>query len=312
MIVDWLAESGVVPSLLETMKGDVSTRTYYRVHVSGDGSYVLAVYPRDLRDAQVRFRRAQELLRQAGVPVPRLVRDDPERGIAMLEDLGPSTLYDCRQGWSESPAELAAALRCCDTIASLDRERVAALGSPALDAELLREELRGVTELLLEPAGVCGDDWEDGLSELCERLGAPPLVPCHRDFMARNLVPDFHGGVSVLDFQDLRLGPASYDLASLLNDSFFAAPELEESILASRSPSATERRHYARAVVQRSLKAAGTFLRFAQRGDRRHLPLVAPTLGRAGRWLERLPELAAAFERLRERWREALSADAVC
>ena len=46
---------------------------------------------------------------------------------------------------------------------------------------------------------------------------------CHRDFHSRNLMP--HGGELVwIDFQDARMGPATYDLASLLRDSYVDLP----------------------------------------------------------------------------------------
>ena len=63
-------------------------------------------------------------------------------------------------------------------------------------------------------------------------------MPCHRDFMVRNLMP-LRGrrGLVVLDHQDLRLGPPLYDLASLLNDTLFPPPEAEEALLAAAAPS---------------------------------------------------------------------------
>jgi hypothetical protein len=57
------------------------------------------------------------------------------------------------------------------------------------------------------------------------------------------------------------------------------------------------RGQYSRAVVQRTLKAGGTFARFAAQGNPRHLPLIAPTLRRAARHLARLPETAEVFFR---------------
>ena len=42
---------------------------------------------------------------------------------------------------------------------------------------------------------------------------------CHRDYHSRNLMP--HRGVLyIIDFQDARMGPDTYDLASLLRDSY--------------------------------------------------------------------------------------------
>ena len=42
---------------------------------------------------------------------------------------------------------------------------------------------------------------------------------CHRDYHSRNLM--LHDGrLHIIDFQDARLGPDTYDLASLLRDSY--------------------------------------------------------------------------------------------
>ena len=62
-------------------------------------------------------------------------------------------------------------------------------------------------------------------------------------------------------------------------------------------------------MAQRCLKAVGTFVRFAARGQPRHLDLVAPTLARAARHLAVLPETAEAFGAL-EHGFAAASADA--
>jgi aminoglycoside/choline kinase family phosphotransferase len=112
--------------------------------------------------------------------------------------------------------------------------------------------------------------------------------------MARNLLPDGRGGVALLDFQDLRLGPPAYDLASLLNDSLYAEPELEARIVGARLERVGGWEGYRRAVAQRCLKAVGTFARFASTGRTRHLRLVPPTLERALRQLVQLPETSAA------------------
>ena len=114
-------------------------------------------------------------------------------------------------------------------------------------------------------------------------------------------MPLADGALGVLDFQDLRLGPPAYDLASMLNDSLFPAAELERGWVERFVPAAVGVEGYLRAVAQRTLKAVGTFARFAERGDARHLPLVAPTLERAARALSRLPETAGEFAPLAAR-----------
>jgi len=310
---DWLAARGFAVAAITPLQGDVSTRSYFRVELAGEPApWIVARYPLELAAAQRRFAAAGRLLARAGVRVPALRLDDPAAGYALLEDLGPATLHERFGGWEQAPRQLAAALRAADAIAALDRDAVAALGSPPLDAALLRRELAQTVELLLAPHGVAAPELLFAFDALCERLGQAPPVACHRDFMARNLIPITGGGVAVLDFQDLRLGPAGYDLASLLNDTLFAGPEIEAAALAEWPRLAGDVERYRAAVAQRSLKAVGTYLAFARRGMTRHLPLVVPTLERALRFLPLLPETAGLDRALLERLRGAGRAAALC
>ena len=108
--------------------------------------------------------------------------------------------------------------------------------------------------------------------------------------MARNVVPLGAGRVALIDFQDLRPGPAAYDLASMLNDSLFPPEPMERGLVERYLPPGTTVESYGRAVAQRTLKAVGNFVAFAARGEPRHRPLIAPALARAERHLRLLPE----------------------
>ncbi len=314
-LASWLARHRVVATSVERLAGDVSTRQYFRLRVRGrQGTLIAAFYPRELAATQKRFAAAALLLGEAGVRVPAIELDDPESGFALLEDVGAATLHESASSWEERPRELDAALEAARRIAALPREPVVALGSPPLDARLLWRELEATIRLLLAPHGLAGDGMLAALEELCRRAAREPLVPCHRDLMARNLVPDGEGGVIILDFQDLRLGPAAYDLASLLNDSFFASPELERALAAGHGFTGPRAADYGRAVAQRTLKAAGTYLRFAERGFRRHLPLVGKTLARAIPHLAELPETRASILAADGAWERAaaLAWESIC
>ncbi|MEO8195909.1 MAG: phosphotransferase [Thermoanaerobaculia bacterium] len=313
----FLEEAGLAVRASTPLAGDLSQRRYFRV-VLAEGSRLLAAYyPENLRPAMARFVAARSLLATAGVRVPEVRQWSSARGWMLVEDLGPATLFECGDLLPEKRTALfLAAVESADRIAGLNADEVARLGSPSLGALALRRELEPTVEFLLDPGGLAGLPGERrellaALDELCTRLGDEPLVPCHRDYMARNLVP-LAETVAVIDFQDLRLGPAAYDMASLLNDSFFPERALEAVLLPQQWREPVAREQYSRAVVQRALKAGGTFARFAAQGNPRHLRLIAPTLERAVRHLESLPETAPVFAALREWWTSKLTRGIIC
>ena len=94
---------------------------------------------------------------------------------------------------------------------------------------------------------------------------------CHRDYHSRNLM--LHDEtLYVIDFQDARMGPDTYDLASLLRDSYVDLPDaavddlIDYFLALSRDPAhrltddgATFRRRFDLMALQRNLKALGTF-----------------------------------------------------
>lgn len=308
-LFSWLAEQGHEAARLVDLPGDVSPRRYVRAELAAGGSAIVACYPATMRPVCHRFARTTELLDGAGVPVPRLLAAACDAGLTLLEDAGHATLYDrAAIGWHELAPYFEIAIDHARTIAGIPQERVAPL-NPPLDEALLARELEQTWDLFLEPRGLTGDagltcSLSQAFEELCRRLGGAPRVPCHRDFMARNLVPQPEGTqLVVLDHQDLRLGPPQYDLASLLNDSLFPPPALERRLLDAALGASTDRSGYHRAAAQRTLKAVGTFEAFARRGSDRHLGLVAPTLGRALRHLLELPETAPIAGRLEPLWR---------
>lgn len=319
-LLSWLSSTGPAPLAVEPLPGDVSLRQYARVLRPGGRTEILATYPEEVRSVCGRFLRSSALLEGVGVRVPRVLAARCEEGWMLLEDLGPETLGDRRGcAWSEVDGWFRRGVEAAGRIARLDPAGLEAL-NPALDGTLLSRELAQTRELFLEPRGLCdpaplGDALAEVLEEVCRKLAAEPAVPCHRDFMARNLMPLPEGSLAVLDHQDLRFGPPCYDLASLLNDTLFPPVEAEEEILALALPAlpgasgagSEDRVRYHRAAAQRTLKAVGTYAAFARRGAERHLPLIAPTLSRAVAHLARLPEAGSLARDLRRAWADALA-----
>jgi hypothetical protein len=172
-----------------------------------------------------------------GLPVARVEAAEPERGLFLMQDLGNRSLQ-----------EEAAAARGEDGLLALYEPvlallaRLAGAGARGLDtsycfdgAELtpgfLREREAGYF-LREYVAGACGrgpaglpGGLEAELDRLCRRAGeAEPRGLVHRDFQSRNLVLDPQGRPGLVDFQGARLGPAQYDLASLVHDPYVDLP----------------------------------------------------------------------------------------
>jgi aminoglycoside/choline kinase family phosphotransferase len=103
------------------------------------------------------------------------------------------------------------------------------------------------------------------------------------------------GGIGVIDFQDSLMGPPTYDLASLLRDSYVRLSVQEENQLLvdfeKMSGRALDRQAYVWTSLQRNLKAIGRFHYIhLVKGKETHLPFVKPSLLRVQASLEELGE----------------------
>jgi aminoglycoside/choline kinase family phosphotransferase len=127
------------------------------------------------------------------------------------------------------------------------------------------------------------------------------------------------GSLYIIDFQDARMGPDTYDLVSLLRDSYvdFTEQEVEDLIaffLALHSPAAAEtplrahgefRRRFDLMAVQRNLKALGTFgFQTISRGNPVYIQYIPRTLNYLRANLERYPRFAPLRDLLAEHLEE--------
>lgn len=308
----WLATRGVAFDHLEPLAGDVSARRYARVALATGGTTVLAHYPPSLVEAGERYCRTTAILETAGVRVPAIHRWDADAGMMWLEDVGDRSLYDAAQSGRVVDPHRRRAVALAGRIAALAPAALGAI-NPRLDGVTLRSELEQSWHLVLLPNGLTGEgrlrrDLGLALDALCASLDEAPPGPCHRDFMARNLLLDAAEELTVIDHQDLRLGPPWYDLASLLNDSLYVTPEQEAKLLDLARVPPEERQAYHRAAAQRTLKIVGTFTAFARRGAPRHLQLVPPSLRAARRHLSLLSETGEVLRRLSDAWDRGIAA----
>ena len=272
---------------------------------------MVSLYPEPFSPEELPFLGVRSLLSGWGLPTPQVLDHEGGRGVVVQEDLGDETLQEALRSTSDREREdlYRDAL---DDLCRLQRESVQ--GGPhrlpcykiAFDIEKLSWELHYFQKHFLE--GLRGRDLtvedrsvlSEGFHRLSEEIASWPRVLCHRDFHSRNLM-QHRGRLYWIDFQDARMGPATYDLASLLRDSYV---DLEEEFVAERVGEFRQKaapgearevfeRRFELMSVQRNLKALGTFGYMATvRGNEVYLPHVPRTLAHARRNLGRHPELA--------------------
>jgi aminoglycoside/choline kinase family phosphotransferase len=296
------------------LTGDASDRKYFRVLLSDGTSIVLALHAGPIDFATLPFANVADLLHKVPLPVPRILGHSDADGVIALQDLGDVTLQ-AHLG-AASATEHAALYREAVALIELLQRRGGELASPeylpygiAFDVEKLTWELeffvrhfleayRGVR---LEPGARAAltAEW----SRIAAELAAEPRVLCHRDYHSRNLM--LHSGsLHIIDFQDARLGPDTYDLVSLLRDSYvdLTDRELDELIayflaLKGGTGAGDFRRRFDLMALQRNLKALGTFgYQTTTRGNPVYIQYIPRTLRYVRDNLDKYPR----FNRVRE------------
>jgi N-acetylmuramate 1-kinase len=259
------------------LTGDASDRRYFRVLARKRRSIVLSLYSQRFDYETLSFVNVAELLAKMPVPIPKLLGHADDLAVLALEDLGDVTLQ-AHLG-AATPAEHAALYRQAVALIETLQRRGAELASPeyipytiAFDVEKLSWELNFfVTHFIEAYRGIVMPapdltELRREFGRLVEALAAEPRVLCHRDYHSRNLMLH-EDRLYIIDFQDARMGPDTYDLASLLRDAYVDLPEqtvdeLLAYFLALRGRTGEEetfRERFDRMALQRNLKALGTF-----------------------------------------------------
>jgi N-acetylmuramate 1-kinase len=313
------------------LTGDASDRKYFRVIVADSPPTVLALHAGPIQYDTLPFVHVAGLMARMPVPIPALLDHADDLGVLVLEDLGDVTLQ-AHLGAASAAEHDRLYRQAVDLIAVLQR-RGQELTSPdelpyrsAFDVEKLTWELNYFVRHFLE--GYRGvqltppieralqDEWSDIVAE----LAAEPRVLCHRDYHSRNLMWH-HERLYIIDFQDARLGPDTYDLVSLLRDSYvdIAEQDVERLIdwfLARKQQPDLDgdfRRRFDLMALQRNLKALGTFgYQTTTRRNPVYIQYIPRTLRYVRDNLERYPRFARLRAVLRELPRRTRVGGALC
>jgi hypothetical protein len=307
-------------ALVLPLTGDASDRRYFRVQPRGGGSFVLALHAAPFSFDALPFVNVAGLLGRVPVPIPAILGHAEDLGILELQDLGDVTLqaHLGSAAVSEHTALYREAIRLIAAIQRRGRELASDQFIPygiAFDVPKLTWEMDFFVKHFVAAyrgAEITPADREALTAEfgaLVAELAAEERVLCHRDYHSRNLMWR-DGRLFIIDFQDARMGPDTYDLVSLLRDSYVDISEdaLADYIayflaLRGGSPSADDavefRRRFDLMALQRNLKALGTFgYQTATRRNPVYIQYIPRTLNSARTNLAKYPRFAGLRELL--------------
>jgi N-acetylmuramate 1-kinase len=323
--------SGTFTKILP-LAGDASNRRYFRVELADAAPSTVLLM--QLAEPEV-FKQSEEAvsgsihaiaelpfinihthLAKASVPVPALYYYDQPAGLLYLEDFGDLTL-------SEACAHVGGVAlethykRAIDVLVRLQAKATSPADPQCLafhrsfDVPLFMWEFDHFLEYgIVARQGRPMDSGDEAAMRaefrlISELLAGQPRVFVHRDYHSRNLMVAGER-LGVIDFQDALMGPATYDLASLLRDAYIALDEsLIDRLIDYYLDQLKEGRHlwtnreafrrlFDYTSIQRNLKAAGRFVYIDRvKGNPKFLADIPRTLGYVKRNLHKYPELFA-------------------
>ena len=267
------------------LRGDASDRNYFRLRFDTLENSISSVVLMQLMNPPIpkntAFVTTQAFLAECGINTPGLYFKDYDKGFIFLEDLGDMTLEE-KLNSSTSVEKEMYYKKALDILLNMQVECTKRISKdiPAyhlsFDLEKLTWELDFMTTYFI------GGFLKQTISEkdkqilrkeffkISSFLAKQKRYFCHRDFHSRNIMIHKENLI-LIDFQDARMGPCQYDLASLLRDSYFKLnPSFIEKLLNEYinkkeriEESLVNREEFLKVFdwmcIQRNLKALGTF-----------------------------------------------------
>jgi aminoglycoside/choline kinase family phosphotransferase len=318
-LLRFLASQGINGQPIVPLTPDASARNYFRVPWE-KGKAVAAVYPEPFDPEFHPYLDVTRLFLDNGLPVPEIYAVDGQSGVIVQEDLGDRQLIKVYEVAHEDECDEYKE-RAINLIAQIQKATEKAFEKQSIASRLAFDEAKLSWELDFFVEHYLGSlrketlrhaeraELKAELNDVAAELSARPRVLCHRDFHAANLMVDGFNRLRIVDHQDARMGPVTYDLVSFLLDRRSEVPSLAE-LRAYRLQLLEERRllgmdaldpdeiaqEFRLMTIQRGLKAIGTFsyqTAVCNRGAV-YEQFIQPTLAivlQAADWLDRFPAL---------------------
>ncbi len=196
------------------LKLEASGREYWRVLDNKD-SLVLCYLNPSLGD-HLDFLKISNLLNANNISTADVIHHNADIGVTLQKDLGDDDLLTIFNEENKQDL-LKRSLDLLAKIQGLPQEEIPKLTHDELvDQMHLFKDIFCINFLEVEP-----DNSIDDLMLLTtENIKQQPLVNCHFDFERRNLIL-YQNQITVIDHQDMKIGPLGIDLSGILIDHYY-------------------------------------------------------------------------------------------
>ena len=196
------------------LKLEASGREYWRVEDNKD-SLVLCYLNPSLGD-HLDFLKISNLLNANNISTADVIHHNADIGVTLQKDLGDDDLLSIFNEENKQDL-LKQSLDLLAKIQALPQEEIPKLTHEELvDQMHLFKDIFCINFLEVEP-----DNSIDDLMLLTtENIKQQPLVNCHFDFERRNLILH-QNQITVIDHQDMKIGPLGIDLSGILIDHYY-------------------------------------------------------------------------------------------
>ncbi len=307
LLQNFLKKCGWEDAERRLLARDASFRWYDRL-TDGEKSMVLMNAPIP-QENPAQFVFVDEILERIGAKVPHIHHRDLDNGFLLLEDFGDDTFTRLI---ARGEDEMSLYRQAVDALIHIQKNIHESHGLKEYDFDLMFFEA-SLLPLWYIKYVVGKDVDEEGMNEfksiwqeLYKIMRSVPNTLVLLDYHVDNLMITKDNQCGLLDFQDARYGPVTYDLASLLEDARRLVPENIQSEMLRyyfeempQFDTEEFRQSYPIMAVQRHTKVIGIFVRLFVRDHKdRYLKFIPfvwsllekhldnPLLKRYKKWLD--------------------------
>lgn len=203
------------------LKDEASGRRYWRLK-NNSYSFVLCYLDPNKGDHK-NFIKISNDLTANNVSAPKIIHHDKISGILIQEDLGDGDLLKILDQNNKTNL----LKKSLDVLIKIQQSKISELTKLSTN-ELINQMYLFKSKFCNEFLNIDTDESIDDLIDIAiNGIKSQPWTNCHFDFERRNLILVDSNNISVIDYQDMKIGPIGIDLSGILIDHYYPFDEIE-------------------------------------------------------------------------------------